>query len=59
MIYKDLDVWQKAMLAAEKTYRIAPQLPREETYGMRSQLPELVKIRNSELERQHPHPPIS
>ncbi len=38
MIYKDLDVWQKAMLAAEKTYRIAPQLPREETYGMRSQL---------------------
>ena len=38
MIYKDLDVWQKAMLAAEKTYRIASQLPREETYGIRSQL---------------------
>lgn len=38
MIYKDLDVWQKARLAATKTYRIAPQLPREETYGMRSQL---------------------
>ncbi|MDE0429772.1 MAG: four helix bundle protein [Caldilineaceae bacterium] len=38
MLHKDLDVWQKAMLAAKKTYSIAPQLPREETYGIRSQL---------------------
>ena len=36
--YKDLIVWQKAMEAAREVYRLAPRLPREETYGMRSQI---------------------
>ena len=36
--YKDLIVWQKAMAAAREVYRLAPRLPREETYGMRSQV---------------------
>ena len=38
MHYRDLNVWQKAMEAAKEVYRLAPLLPREETYGMRSQL---------------------
>ncbi|MBE2238457.1 MAG: four helix bundle protein [Caldilineaceae bacterium] len=37
-VYKDLIVWQKAMEAARELYRLAPRLPREETYGMRSQI---------------------
>ena len=36
--YKNLIVWQKAMEAVREVYRLAPKLPREETYGMRSQL---------------------
>jgi four helix bundle protein len=36
--YRELIVWQKAMEAARETYRLAPLLPREETYAMRSQL---------------------
>lgn len=36
--YKSLVVWQKAMEAAREVYRLAPRLPREETYGMRSQI---------------------
>lgn len=36
--YKGLVVWQKAMQAAKEIYRVAPDLPREETYGLRSQL---------------------
>ena len=36
--YKELIVWQKAMAAAREVYRLAPRLPREETYGMRSQI---------------------
>jgi four helix bundle protein len=31
-------LWQKAMEAAREVYRLVPRLPREETYGMRSQL---------------------
>ena len=38
MHYRQLIVWQKAMAAAREVYRLAPRLPREETYGMRSQL---------------------
>jgi four helix bundle protein len=36
--YRELTVWRKAMDAAKEVYRLAPGLPREETYGMRSQL---------------------
>ena len=36
--YRELVVWQKSMDLAETIYRCSPQLPREETYGMRSQL---------------------
>jgi four helix bundle protein len=36
--YRELKVWQKAMEAATDVYRLAPLLPREEIYGMRSQL---------------------
>src|SRR3989337_2918249 len=36
--YKELIVWQKAMEATRDVYRLVPRLPREETYGMRSQL---------------------
>ena len=38
MHYRELTLWQKAMEAAKEVYRLAPLLPREETYGMRSQL---------------------
>ena len=38
MHYRELTDWQKAMDAAKEVYRLAPQLPREETYGMRSQI---------------------
>jgi four helix bundle protein len=38
MHYKELIVWQKAMEAAREVYQLAPKLPREETYGMRSQI---------------------
>ena len=38
MHYRELTVWRKAMDAAIEVYRLVPQLPREETYGMRSQL---------------------
>ena len=38
MHYRELTVWQKAMAAAKDIYRLAPLLPREETYGMRSQI---------------------
>jgi four helix bundle protein len=42
MHYRDTTVWLKAMEAARETYRLAPLLPREETYGMRSQLTRAV-----------------
>jgi four helix bundle protein len=38
MHYRELKVWQKAMEAAKAVYRLASLLPREETYGMRSQI---------------------
>jgi four helix bundle protein len=36
--YKDLDVWQKAMTLAEDCYRATAEFPREEVYGMTSQI---------------------
>ena len=36
--YRETTLWQKAMEATREVYRLAPRLPREETYGMRSQL---------------------
>ena len=36
--YRELTVWRKAMELAKEVYRLAPLLPREETYGMRSQI---------------------
>ncbi|PDW04123.1 four helix bundle protein [Candidatus Viridilinea mediisalina] len=38
MHFKELIVWQKAMSIAREVYRLVPHLPREETYGMRSQI---------------------
>lgn len=38
MHFKELTVWQKAMEVAREVYRLAPMLPKEETYGMRSQM---------------------
>lgn len=38
MHYRQLIVWQKAMAGAREIYRLVPRLPREETYGMRSQI---------------------
>ncbi|MGH7505737.1 MAG: four helix bundle protein, partial [Longimicrobiales bacterium] len=36
--YREAIVWKKAMRLAREVYRLAPRLPKEETYGMRSQL---------------------
>ena len=36
--YRETIVWGKAMEAAREVYRLAPAQPREEMYGMRSQL---------------------
>jgi four helix bundle protein len=36
--YRGLVAWQKSMLLAEKIYQPSSQLPKEETYGLRSQL---------------------
>lgn len=38
MHYRETTLWQKAMEATREVYRLAPRLPREETYGMRSQI---------------------
>ena len=38
MHYQELQVWRKAIEAAKEVYRLAPLLPREEIYGMRSQI---------------------
>lgn len=38
MHYRDTTVWQKAMQAVDQLYKLAPRLPREETYGMRAQI---------------------
>jgi four helix bundle protein len=36
--YREAIVWQKAMQAADEVYRLVPCLPKEEIYGMRSQI---------------------
>ena len=36
--YRDLKVWQQAMGLAEECYRLTRQLPRDELYGMTSQV---------------------
>ncbi|ACC84986.1 four helix bundle protein [Nostoc punctiforme] len=36
--YQDLKVWQEAMNLAEECYRVTKQFPKEETYGMISQI---------------------
>lgn len=38
MHYRELVVWRKGMDAAKEVYGLVPLLPREETYGMRSQI---------------------
>jgi len=38
MHYRELTVWRKAMDLAKETYGLMRLLPREEAYGMRSQL---------------------
>ena len=38
MHYRETVVWQKAMDTTREVYRLVPRLPREETYGMRSQI---------------------
>jgi four helix bundle protein len=36
--YRDLEVWQQGMALAEVCYRITKTFPREEIYGMVSQI---------------------
>jgi four helix bundle protein len=36
--YRDLKVWQLAMMLAEETYRISKEFPKHEIYGLTSQL---------------------
>jgi len=36
--YKELIVWQKAMVVAEQAYRLVKLLPREETYALSDQI---------------------
>lgn len=36
--YKDLIVWQKSMQLALETYKLTEKLPREEVYGLTSQM---------------------
>lgn len=36
--YRDLEVWQKAMLLAESCYRWTEEFPKREIYGLASQL---------------------
>jgi len=38
MHYRETVVWNRAMEAAREVYRLVPLLPREEIYGMRSQM---------------------
>lgn len=38
MHYRESVIWSKAMEMAQEIYRVVPKLPREETYGIRSQL---------------------
>jgi four helix bundle protein len=36
--YRQTVVWEKAMQMVQELYRLVPRLPREETYGLRSQI---------------------
>lgn len=36
--YKELKVWQRSLEIVASTYQLVRQLPREETYGLRSQM---------------------
>lgn len=36
--YQDLEVWQKAMELAEEVYRITKDFPKEELFGLTSQM---------------------
>ncbi|NOZ28520.1 MAG: four helix bundle protein [Chloroflexi bacterium] len=36
--YQDLDVWQRAMTLAEEAYALTRHFPREEQFGMTSQI---------------------
>jgi four helix bundle protein len=36
--YQDLEVWQMAMTLAEDCYRVTGEFPRDEIYGMTSQI---------------------
>jgi four helix bundle protein len=36
--YRDLKVWQEAMSVAERAYRVTAPFPKDETYGMTSQI---------------------
>ena len=36
--YQDLEAWQQAMLLAERCYKVTASFPREELFGLTSQL---------------------
>jgi four helix bundle protein len=36
--YRDLLVWQKAMVLVEETYRLTADLPKNEEFGLKSQM---------------------
>jgi four helix bundle protein len=36
--YRDLKVWQDAMILVENCYRFSQEFPREEMYGLTSQI---------------------
>jgi four helix bundle protein len=36
--FRDLSVWQRAMVLAERVYSVTESLPRSETYGLISQM---------------------
>jgi len=40
--YRKLTVWRKAMDLSKEIYKLAPMLPKEEVYGIRSQLTRAV-----------------
>ena len=40
--YRETILWQKVMEGAREVYRLIPRLPKEETYGMRSQITRAV-----------------
>ena len=61
--YKELIVWQRGLEIVRATYEVARQLPREEAYGLRSQMTRAAvsipsniaegSSRTSELEYRH------